>query len=141
MTEGQARRLAGIMAHAFTARDRGWTSDEIRALAAQSGVLTAACPAGFGMVRVAEDEAEILTLAVLPDRQGKGIGRALLRHLMELAHDAGARRLLLEVGETNAAARRLYDAEGFGEAGRRPGYLRLADGQVEDALILSRGLP
>jgi ribosomal-protein-alanine N-acetyltransferase len=90
--------------------------------------------AGGGMIlaRVAADEAEILTLAVVPARRGQGIGAALLRAAMERAAGMGATAIVLEVAVTNQAARSLYAAHGFTAAGLRRRYY--ADGT--DALIL-----
>jgi ribosomal-protein-alanine N-acetyltransferase len=90
--------------------------------------------AGGGMIlaRVAADEAEILTLAVDPARRRQGIGAALLRAAMERAAGMGATAMFLEVAVTNQAARALYAAHGFTEAGLRRRYY--ADGT--DALIL-----
>ncbi|MBW8268375.1 GNAT family N-acetyltransferase [Caldovatus aquaticus] len=94
-------------------------------------------PAGFVLARVAAEEAEILTLAVLPERRGAGIGTALLRGAATVAAARGARTLFLEVSEANAAARALYAAAGFTGRGRRPRYY--ADGS--DALVLGLSLP
>ena len=92
-------------------------------------------PAGFIVARDLGDEAEILTFGVLPERRRLGLGRALLDALLA---EAGRRRLgaiVLEVAADNEAARRLYAAFGFVQAGRRPRYYRRAD-TVADALIL-----
>jgi ribosomal protein S18 acetylase RimI-like enzyme len=52
-------------------------------------------------------------LAVLPEFRGRGIGRALLTAAEARAVERGCCKLTLEVLETNAGARRLYDARGF----------------------------
>jgi ribosomal-protein-alanine N-acetyltransferase len=86
---------------------------------------------GFVLARAVADEAEVLTLAVMPAVQRAGLGRALMVAAMDGAAARGARALLLEVAEGNAAARALYAGLGFALVGRRPRYY----GQ-EDALIL-----
>jgi ribosomal-protein-alanine N-acetyltransferase len=91
---------------------------------------------GFVLARVAADEAEILTLAVAADARRQGHGASLLAHAMAAAAARGAAAMFLEVAATNEAARALYTAAGFGEAGRRARYY--ADGG--DALILRRTL-
>ena len=78
------------------------------------------------------DEAEILTLAVIPGQRRHGIGRALLRAATRRAEAMGAASMFLEVAVTNVAARALYATQGFAEAGIRRRYY--ADGT--DALIL-----
>lgn len=87
---------------------------------------------GLVLARVAADESEILTLGVVPDARGRGLGGALLRRAMKTARVRGADCTLLEVEEGNAAARALYAGAGFVAVGRRRGYY--AGGA--DALIL-----
>jgi ribosomal-protein-alanine N-acetyltransferase len=97
-------------------------------------------PAGFIVVRVAADEAEILTLGVLPERRRHGLARELVRRSWRQAFDRGARTLFLEVSANNAPARTLYRHLGFEEVGRRTGYYGTCD-SVADALVLRRVLP
>lgn len=87
---------------------------------------------GFVLARVAADEAEILTLAVMPDCQRRGYAEGLLARAMLEAAQRGARSLVLEVAVDNAPARALYAKGGFVEVGRRRAYY--PSGQ--DALIL-----
>ncbi|HKJ89195.1 MAG TPA: ribosomal protein S18-alanine N-acetyltransferase [Gammaproteobacteria bacterium] len=94
---------------------------------------------GHGILRVADTEAEILNLCVIPPAQGHGLGRALLRHLLQTARDSGAEDIFLEVRVTNERARHLYEAEGFQVIGRRTGYYPTPRGR-EDGLILGRSL-
>jgi len=103
-------------------------------------------PGTFGFVHtlggmilggVAADEAEILTLAVSPAHRSLGLGTALLRAAMRRAAALGAASMVLEVAVTNRAARALYAAHGFAEAGTRRNYY--SDGT--DALILRSTLP
>ena len=63
---------------------------------------------GFGGVMVVGDEAHVTNLLVDPDRRGAGVGRQILRELVESAIAEGARHLTLEVRAKNLAARRLY---------------------------------
>jgi ribosomal-protein-alanine N-acetyltransferase len=92
--------------------------------------------AGFVLARVAADEAEILTLAVVPEARRAGLGGALLAEAMAAAVLRGAAAMFLEVSDRNLPARALYAAAGFAEVGRRRRYY--ADGS--DALVLRRGL-
>jgi ribosomal-protein-alanine N-acetyltransferase len=73
-------------------------------------------------------EAEVLNIAVSPDFQRRGVGRALLNR-------ASPRTLHLEVRESNAAARAFYQSLGFQETGRRRAYYQHPS---EDAILLSR---
>ncbi|MDW7650686.1 MAG: ribosomal protein S18-alanine N-acetyltransferase [Bacillota bacterium] len=86
---------------------------------------------GYAGIWTVLDEAHITTLAVAPQHQGKGIGYALLRHIMAEAASRGAVRMTLEVRASNTKAQRLYQKHGFLACGTRPGYYN-----DEDALIM-----
>ena len=97
-------------------------------------------PAGFVLVRAVADEAEILTLAVVPCARRQGIAKSLMRAAAGYSRRCGAERLLLEVAVDNAAARGLYDTLGFAQLGRRPGYYRRPGRPAMDCLIMSLSL-
>ncbi len=61
----------------------------------------------------APDEAEVRALAVAPEMQGHGAGRALVRAVIEWAGANGVRHLLLSTRPTMVAALHLYRAAGF----------------------------
>ncbi len=84
------------------------------------------------LARLAADEAEVLTVAVVPERRQQGLGARLVSEAAGEARRRGAVRLFLEVSTRNPAARALYRALGFEQVGRRRGYY--ADGS--DALTL-----
>jgi len=92
---------------------------------------------GFVLCRLAADEAEILAIGVLAAYRRNGLGRRLLREAAAHAAQGGATRMFLEVAEDNPAARKLYGAQGFHEAGLRKHYY----GQGGDALLLRSPLP
>lgn len=83
------------------------------------------------------EELRINNLAVHPELRGRGIGRALLQRILSEGRRAGCRMALLEVRPSNAAARALYESEGFVQVGRRKNYYRE---EREDALVLSLDL-
>ena len=87
---------------------------------------------GLILLRITADEAEILTIGVMPNVRRQGIALALLEEAMGRASALGVHTLFLEVGVHNRAARTLYERAGFAEVGRRRRYY--ANG--EDALIL-----
>jgi ribosomal-protein-alanine N-acetyltransferase len=81
------------------------------------------------------DELHINNLAVAPAYRRRGIGRALLGHVLGEADRLGTRRTTLEVRRSNEPARQLYAQFGFAPAGVRRGYYT---NPVEDALVLWR---
>ncbi len=97
-------------------------------------------PAGFLLAQVLFEEAELLTLGVLPGHRRAGLGGRLLQAALAEAGRRGARRMTLEVAADNAGAQALYRAAGFAAAGRRRNYYRLAGGESLDAVIFARSL-
>ncbi|MEM8802204.1 MAG: GNAT family N-acetyltransferase [Pseudomonadota bacterium] len=95
--------------------------------------------AGFALGRVIADEAELLTLAVVPSRQRKGIGAACLAAFESTACELGAAIAHLEVAKSNLGARSLYEQQGWTETGRRPRYFRGPDGRI-DAILMQKRL-
>jgi ribosomal-protein-alanine N-acetyltransferase len=134
-------RAAALHRQAFEPLgERPWTRRDMAELLAAPGVTGLFLGAdgredGFALLRVAADEAELLTIAVEAGRRRHGLGRRLLGAMIEQARDRGARSFFLEVGADNAPARSLYSQAGFMEVGRRPAYYRRPDG-FADALIL-----
>lgn len=88
---------------------------------------------GFVIARCAADDWEIENVVVAREQQRFGIGTKLIQDVLLRAQASGATSVLLEVRESNLAARRLYERLGFSEKGRRNNYYR--DPQ-EDALLL-----
>ena len=88
---------------------------------------------GFIVARCFEDEWEIENVVVGERERRRGLGALLLCNLMEQARREQARRVHLEVRESNTAARKLYERWGFREVGRRKSYY---SGPPEDALLL-----
>ncbi len=91
---------------------------------------------GMLLARVLGPEAELLTIAVIPEARRRGLGAALLSLAMSEAASAGAERIVLEVGTTNEAAFALYKKAGFALVGLRRAYY--AD--RSDALLLAARL-
>jgi ribosomal-protein-alanine N-acetyltransferase len=118
MTPGE---MAAIHASAFPPPE-AWDAAAIAGLLATPGCFAHARPGAFILARVAADEAEVLTLATEPARRRQGLARALLDQAAATAIACGARTMWLEVAEANVAARALYRALGFQQAGRRPAY-------------------
>ena len=88
---------------------------------------------GYAGVDLAGDVADVMTIAVVPEARGTGLGDRLVRHLLARALETGADAVLLEVRADNDAARRLYARHGFEEIAVRRRYYQPGD---VDALVL-----
>jgi ribosomal-protein-alanine N-acetyltransferase len=86
---------------------------------------------------VLADEAEILTVGVVPEGRRQGTARRLIAALLDAARAGGAADVFLEVRVDNEAARALYESEGFASIGMRPGYY---DSGRVDAVVMHREL-
>jgi len=131
-----AAALAAIHGAAFSPSE-AWGEEAIGlqlGLPCVFGLIDAA--GGMILFRIAGEEAEVLTLAVVPASRRRGLGGALLDAALGETRDRGARAVFLEVSEANQAARALYAAAGFVEVGRRRRYY--VDGT--DALVLRAAL-
>lgn len=136
--------LALLHDEAFAGDAHGevWNAQSFRELLAMPGALcllalTGDQPAGFLLLRIAADEAEIITLGVRPRLRRLGVAAALLREGFARLAGAGASRCFLEVAEANAAAGALYAGLGFRAVGRRTGYYAAGG----DALVMQVLLP
>ena len=80
---------------------------------------------GIGALKqLGPDHAEIKSMHTAEAARGRGIGRAMLAHLLEVARTCGFRRVSLETGTTAAfaPARALYHSAGFTSCGPFAGY-------------------
>jgi len=88
---------------------------------------------GFLLAWRAADELHLTDLGVTAPARRRGIARALVAELRREGELSGARVVLLEVRESNAAAIALYGSLGFQELDRRARYYSDTD---EDAVVM-----
>ena len=91
--------------------------------------------AGYAGLFITRDQADVQTLAVAAEHQGKGLGSLLLKDLLGEADRRGCRDVLLEVRSDNDAAKHLYAQHGFEQISLRRGYYQ--PGSV-DGLVFRR---
>ena len=80
---------------------------------------------GIGALKeLTPDHGEVKSMRTAPQALGRGVGRAILRHITAEARSRGYKRLSLETGNTEpfTPALRLYESEGFHEWGRFGDY-------------------
>ena len=91
--------------------------------------------AGYIIAQIIADEAEILSLAVAPIARRRGVGAALLGHLIAQREAQNIGTIWLDVAADNAKAIRLYEKAGFIVSGYRPRYYRRPGGAVDAVLM------
>jgi ribosomal-protein-alanine N-acetyltransferase len=89
---------------------------------------------GYAGLDAAGETGDVMTSAVVPAAQGRGLGHHLLTELVRRAELSGIRSLLLEVRADNVPARNLYERGGFDVISVRRRYYR---GGI-DALVMRR---
>ncbi len=92
---------------------------------------------GYAGVDRRGEVADVMTIAVVPDTQGQGLGSVLMEWLIDAARGGGAEHLMLEVRADNAAAQRLYSKMGFVMLTVRRRYYQPGD---VDAHVMRRHL-
>lgn len=139
----EAETLAELHADGFA---RSWSADDIAALMADGNVFVLTVrresifglrrAVGFVIVRVAADEAEILTIAVSRVRRGAGYGRLLIEEALRRLYRERVAACFLEVNRGNERAVSLYRSLGFEEVGTRKGYYDSVAGADGSALVM-----
>lgn len=94
---------------------------------------------GYAVLMMVLDEAHLLNISVDKSYQGKGWGRYLLVHMMDVGREKGGLNMFLEVRLSNHSALGLYESMGFNEMGIRPGYYPAQNGR-EDAVLMGMAL-
>jgi ribosomal-protein-alanine N-acetyltransferase len=89
--------------------------------------------AGFMVYWVVVNELHLLNLAVHPDWRRRGVGRSMVRFLVEIADDSYLPSVFLEVRVSNKPAQKLYREFGFKPVAIRQHYYS-DDG--EDAIVM-----
>lgn len=89
----------------------------------------------YSVVQAAAEEMHVHNLAVEPEERRRGLGRLLMELALDWGRRRGARRALLEVRPTNAAALALYRSLGFRTLSLRRRYYQHP---LEDALVLEK---
>lgn len=95
-------------------------------------------PVGYVIYWELPDEMDIHNVAVHPQHRRRGVGRTMLRDVMDEGARKGLRRMTLEVRKSNDAAQALYRSLGFEVCGLRKGYY---SDNAEDAWVMERRLP
>src|SRR5258706_6466632 len=81
----------------------------------------------------------VVSMYVLPERRGQGVGKALVQELIARARQIdGLEQLLLAVVTTNRTASLLYRSLGFEIYGTQPGALKVGESYWDEDLMILR---
>lgn len=89
---------------------------------------------GYGAVWLLMEEAHVMSFCIDPAYQRQGLGEMLMKRLIALSADCGARFMELEVRRSNEAARSLYHKLGFLRVGCKKAYY---EDNGEDAIVMA----
>lgn len=117
----QAQRIAELI-----------TDPETVALVTRDGSRTP----GFAIMRFGDERARLILLAVQPAWRRVGIARRMLHWLADSAAAAGTASIHVELRAGNTAAHDLYEAAGFSETIRVPGYYQGREAAVRMVRVL-----
>lgn len=92
---------------------------------------------GFVICAKVIDEAEIMTICLLPTFRKQGLAAQLLTHQIDYLRQNKIAKLYLEVNEFNQHAIHLYSKLGFEQNSIRKNYYKSANGTLENALIFT----
>jgi [ribosomal protein S18]-alanine N-acetyltransferase len=136
-------RVMAAMSRDLIEGGLGWSyhSERIRRLIAEREVASVVADrngqlAGFGIMRFGDERARLILLAVQPAWRRVGIARRMLHWLAESAAAAGTASIHVELRAGNTAARDLYEAAGFSETFRVPGYYQGREAAVRMVRVL-----
>ncbi len=90
---------------------------------------------GYSVMMIGAGEAHLLNLSIAAAWQRRGLGREMLRFVIQLARDYCAQQVYLEVRPSNRAGRQLYSGAGFAEIATRRAYYPASAGR-EDAVVM-----
>jgi len=92
---------------------------------------------GYFVAMKGVEEVHLLNISVAPAHQRQGWARVMLDALALWSRGQGAQCLWLEARDGNTRALQVYKAHGFRHVGVRRQYYPAAQGQREDAVVMS----
>ena len=125
--------MANIHANSFA---KSWSAEEFAEILKSGAHGWIIDQGAFLLIRNAADEAEIMTVATLPQHRRKGYAYQLLTQAQKTLKQQQITALFLEVQHDNEAAIHLYKKLGFQQTGRRRNYYTLPNGDTKDAVVM-----
>jgi len=122
------------------ANHRIWDAREFADLLCSSGVFAECHKYGFALARVIASEAELLLLVTEKKMKNTGLATNCLLKIEKKIVQNGARKLTLEVSESNKAAINVYKKLNYKKVSVRKSYSRDKNGKLENALVMQKNL-
>ena len=122
------------------ANHRMWDAHEFAEILSSNSVLAECHEHGFALARVIDSEAELLLLVTDKIKQKTGLATNCLLKIEQKLVLNGARKLSLEVSESNKAAIQIYRKLNYKKISIRKSYSRDKNGKFEDALVMQKDL-
>ena len=146
--------FAGLHRECF---DNGWSVGQMADILAMPGVIgllgladgaetsindPGPEPCGFLIGRQMVDEAEIISIGVIPEQQSRGVGSRLIARFAASIRKRNVQAIFLEVAVDNIAAQALYRKYGFEHVGIRRAYYDRKDRMRRkvDACVMQKRL-
>ena len=92
---------------------------------------------GYAVAHLTADVSELESIAVAKSARRAGIGRDLLKEVIEWSTASGAQKIELEVRSANSSAVAFYESAGFVFEGLRRRYYREPE---DDAILMGKSL-
>lgn len=139
MTEAHLKDLALLEKQCFSTP---WSENALRAELAKDNArffvaITKNEVSGYIGANNVLGEMYVDNIAVFYNYRGFGIGESLIKHLIKVAEEEKCTLITLEVRQSNATARRLYEKTGFSNVGVRKSFY---EQPKEDAVIYTKYL-
>ena len=122
------------------ANHRIWNAHEFEQILSLKGVFTECHEHGFALARIIDSEAELLLLVTHKIKQKTGLATDCLLKIEKKIVENGARKLTLEVSESNKTAIQLYKKLNYKKISVRKSYSRDKNGKFEDAVVMQKDL-
>ncbi|GIR33083.1 MAG: alanine acetyltransferase [Alphaproteobacteria bacterium] len=125
--------------------DGRFDAADLRALLGKPAFYGAVLPAAdkpttihaYCLAYITSMQADIIAIGTDKTKQGRGFGRIILQHLIDVTEQQNVAEITLEVAADNMPARRLYDSCGFHVSGVRKNYYYRGENRC-DAVIMVR---
>ena len=121
--------------------ERGWSQDEFQVYL-NNPIMQTWCAfrnnelLGFLLLQVIKDQAEVLTFCVDSQFQGQGIGKKILKTVIDDFKDSNGQEIILDVSKSNGAAIHLYTQFNFKPFAIRERYYQSTQGFQTDAIVM-----